>query len=90
MLLDLYPDEEIMTADGFDDGIIGRCESSGRVIYSISKCIDILVHGGMSYDEAFEYFFYNVSGAYMGELTPIWCLDFMFDDNENLKNEKED
>jgi hypothetical protein len=27
----------------------------------------------MSEEEAFEYFYYNVSGAYMGEKTPIFC-----------------
>jgi hypothetical protein len=29
----------------------------------------------MSEDEALEYFDFNVSGAYMGEKTPIWCND---------------
>lgn len=89
ILLDSYPDEEIMTADGFDDAIIGRCEVSGRVIYSVSKCIDILIQGDMSEEDAIEYFYYNVSGAYVGELTPIWCLDSMFIDYEKSEDEKE-
>lgn len=89
ILLDAYPDEKILTADGFDDAIIGRCESSGKVIYSISKCIDILIKDGMSEEDAIEYFYYNVSGAYVGELTPIWCLDSMFNDYENLKDGEE-
>ena len=29
--------------------------------------------------EAQEYFDFNVSGAYMGEKTPIWVDDTMFD-----------
>ena len=29
----------------------------------------------MSEEEASEYFFYNVAGAYVGEKTPIWCQD---------------
>jgi hypothetical protein len=29
--------------------------------------------------DAMEYFTYNVSGAYMGEKTPIWCCD-LFED----------
>jgi hypothetical protein len=29
----------------------------------------------MSEEEAMEYFEYNVSNAYVGEKTPIWCYD---------------
>lgn len=45
-----------------------------RLIYSVSKCLDIL-RLNMSREEAVEYFEFNVSGAYMGEKTPIWCYD---------------
>lgn len=30
----------------------------------------------MSYDEALEYFEFNVLGAYMGEKTPIWVEEY--------------
>lgn len=36
-----------------------------------------MVRDGMSYEEAIEYFDYNVSGAYVGEKTPIWVDDEM-------------
>ena len=78
MILEHFEEEEFLTADGFDDAIIGVCENSGRVIYSCSKCIEILVAEGMSDEDAMEYFYYNVSDAYVGEKTPIWCNDFMF------------
>jgi methyl-accepting chemotaxis protein len=29
----------------------------------------------MNEEDAIEYFEYNVSGAYIGEKTPIWCDD---------------
>jgi hypothetical protein len=29
----------------------------------------------MTEEEAEEFFEFNVSGAYMGEQTPIWCYD---------------
>lgn len=45
-----------------------------RLIYSYTKCIDILTED-MSSDDAREYFEYNVSGACVGEKTPIWCMD---------------
>lgn len=69
-----YPDEEFLRADGFDDAVIGVDSRSRRLIYSVSKCIEILSQE-MSEDEAVEYFYYNVEDAYVGEKTPIWCED---------------
>jgi len=80
-------EQEITTliADGFDDAILGVVtdfNSEPRVAYSKSKCIDILMErDGMDYEEAMEYFDYNVSGAYMGEQTPIWVDDMMFEED---------
>ena len=73
-ILRYYEDEEFLKADGFDEAIIGVDEVEMRLIYSVSKCIEILMRD-MSEEEALEYFSYNVSGAYMGEKTPIWCQD---------------
>jgi hypothetical protein len=75
-IFERYPDEEFLKADGFDAAIIGVDESKMRLIYSVTKCIEILmVDSEMEEDEAREYFDFNVSGAYMGEKTPIWCED---------------
>jgi hypothetical protein len=73
-ILEYYPEDEILKADGFDDAILGYDESSGRLIYSVQKCLDILVED-MSYEDALEHFSFNISGAYVGEKTPIWCVD---------------
>lgn len=70
-----YPDFELLVADGFDDAILGVDERSERVIYSIKKCIDTLIGEGMNTEDAIDYFYYNVEGAYVGEHTPIWCND---------------
>lgn len=75
-LKETYPEDELLIADGFDNCIIGIDESSMRIIYSVSKCISQLVSEGMTLDEAYEHFGYSVSGAYVGEKTPIWCYDF--------------
>ena len=74
-IMEWFPEEEIVLADGFDKAIIGVSNNDMRVIYSKSLCIYILMSQGMDEDEALEYFEYNVSGAYVGEKTPIWCLD---------------
>lgn len=61
--------------DGFDNAVIGFDESSQRIIYSVKKCIEILMID-MCEEEALEYFEYNVQGSYMGDLTPIYCFDY--------------
>ena len=74
LILNQYPDEEFLLADGFNDAILGVDEKEMRLIYSVSKCLDILKLN-MSREEAVEYFEFNVSGAYMSKKTPIWCYD---------------
>jgi hypothetical protein len=76
LLLDLYPEDEFLIADGFDDAVIGVDYGSSRLIYSCKKCLEILVEQEeMTPEDAIEYFQYNVAGAYVGEKTPIWCED---------------
>ena len=77
-IIEHYSDEEFLKADGFDSAIIGVDEPSMRLIYSVKKCIDILVNEGSDYIDAIEHFDYNVRGSYVGEKTPIWCFD-LFD-----------
>ena len=67
--------ETVLKADGFDDAIIGIDEHSMRLVYSVKKCIEILIKNGYSDEEAYEYFDFNVITAYVGEKTPIWCVD---------------
>ncbi len=73
-ILENYPEEEFLKADGFDEAILGVDDTSMRLIYSVSKCILILMRD-MTEEDAIEHFYYNVSGAYVGEQTPIWCND---------------
>jgi hypothetical protein len=71
----------MLKADGFNEAIIGMCSdiatSGERLIYNANKCIDILIRDHeMSEEEAIEYFEFNVSGAYVGENTPIWLYPY--------------
>ena len=70
-----FEEEELLIANGFDDAVIGIEESSMRLIYSVAKCMKILILD-MSEEEALDHFCYNVSGGYVGEKTPIWCYDY--------------
>jgi len=69
-------DEELLKADNFDEAVIGIAKdfSEPRLVYSVSKCLEIL-EKDMSSLDAVEYFTYNVSGACVGDNTPIWCWD---------------
>ena len=76
--MEQYPDEEFLSADGFETAIIGVSE--GKLVYSVQRCIEILmIRDEMTYEDAIEYFDFNVRGAYMGEKTPIWVEDMYFD-----------
>lgn len=73
-IIENYYEYDFLIADGFNDAIIGVDETSMRLIYSVRKCLEIL-HEYLDEEDAIEYFEYNVSGAYVGEQTPIWCYD---------------
>jgi hypothetical protein len=75
LILETYPEEQFLKADGFDDAVIGMEDVSMRLVYSTIECIRILQAEGMTYEEALEHFYYNVRGSYVGEQTPIWVND---------------
>jgi len=77
-----YPDVELLSADGFEDAIIGvaydKTTSTYKLVYSKTKCLEILItRDKMSKEEAEEYFDFNVEGAYVGDATPIYVDDLM-------------
>lgn len=73
-ILEINPDA--LFCDGFDDAIIGIAEriNLGPVVaYSMNKIIELLMErDGMNYEEAIEYFNFNIQGAWLGENTPIF------------------
>ena len=84
-IVEWYADEDLLSADGFEDCVIGvaydKMTSVHRLVYSRAKCISVLVaRDGMTFEEAVEYFDFNVEGAYVGEKTPIFVDDEMFDE----------
>ena len=62
-IVENYPDEEILKADGLDDGIIGIEENSMRLVYSKSKVIEILMSEDMTEEDALEHYYFNIVGA---------------------------
>jgi hypothetical protein len=65
---------DALLADGFEEALVGVCRRFGQnplAAYDYDKCIEILMRD-MSYEEAVEYFEFNVIGAYVGENTPVF------------------
>jgi hypothetical protein len=67
-------DEETLTADGFDAGIVGITEASPlRVVYDYHTCVRVLMAvDGMSEEDALEHMNFNVTGSYVGDHTPVF------------------
>jgi len=77
-IMESYPDEKFIIADGFDAAIIGVDINSMKLIYSVKRAIEILQEDRQPDDEedsAADHFFYNVAHACVGPDTPIWCDD---------------
>jgi len=70
--------QEILSADGFDDAIVGLARRSDLVVvaYSVDKMLKIMVDGGISQEDAREYFEYNIVDAWVGESTPVYIEDY--------------
>jgi hypothetical protein len=68
--------EEALLVDGFNEAIIGVAEriNLGPVAaYNVEKILDILMErDGMNYEDALEYFNYNIIGGWHGEYTPVF------------------
>jgi hypothetical protein len=63
-----------LSEEDFDEAIIGVAERIGEepvVAYDTTKIVEILSRS-MSVDEAYEYFEFNILGAYVGQKTPMF------------------
>lgn len=68
-------DPDLLFVDDFEKAILGvaeRCSSPPVVVYDRTKCIEILMERGATYEEALEYFEFNVAGAWHGDRTPFF------------------
>jgi hypothetical protein len=68
-----------LSEEEFDEAIIGVAERIGDepvVAYDTTKIVAILSRS-MSVDEAYEFFEFNILGAYVGERTPTF-ITFTF------------
>jgi len=72
----------VLKADGFDNAIIGHTSYWNGIpntilVYDAEKCIEILMErDGMDYEEASEFFSFNVAGSWNGDGTPLFVYKY--------------
>jgi hypothetical protein len=70
-----YPEVMVLDPEYFDEAIIGVANriNMTAVCYDEQKVIELLMkHDGMDYDEALEYYQYNILGSWIGDHTPVF------------------
>jgi hypothetical protein len=68
-------EDDFLRVDGFDDCVIGSCEKDHHLVlvYSIDAIVDkIADDDNISYEEAEEYFYYNIAYQRLGPKTPMF------------------
>ena len=69
-----YP--ELRFCEGHDNALIGVAHRFGMeavALYDRAKIIDNLMVQGMTWEEAEEYFGFNIIGSWNGEMTPVFA-----------------
>ena len=85
---------KVVSMDGLEKAIIGRSciwDSSGRqedrLVYSGEKIVAILIaRDNMTPEEALEFIYNEIQGAYVGEQTPCVMWSQFMDDLERDYN----
>lgn len=69
-------DGDLLWADGLLNAVIGiatRADGMRVVCYSIEKIIEVFMkRDGMTEEEAYEFYEFNVACAWVGDKTPIF------------------
>ena len=70
---------EMLQMDGYDDCVVGTVSRFGMspvLCYDLHKVIAKMGADGMTEEEAYEYYNFNMIGAWVGEGTPAFiCLE---------------
>jgi hypothetical protein len=70
----LTEDETVHLPDGMDEAFVGiaRQFNIPFAVYDRQKCIELLMKDMDSFEEAEEYFNFNISSSYLGGGTPAF------------------
>ena len=70
-LMKVLEEEECLTADGFDNALVGfTCGPNMVAVYDVQLMVKVLQEEGMSAEDAVEHLDYNVIGSHVGDKTP--------------------
>ena len=69
--------DNVLLADGMEAAFLGIGYQFTKPVAVSSKkrALEALMKQGMTYEDAVEYFDFNVQGAYVGEQTPVFLDD---------------
>jgi hypothetical protein len=71
-----HEDDDLLWADGLLNAVIGiatRADGLRVVCYSVDKVIETLMkRDGMTEEEAYEFYEFNIACAWVGDKTPIF------------------
>jgi len=76
-LYDMYPDENFITLQGFEDALIGVQDRTMRLVYSKSKIMRQLIRE-MDYETAMLHFDNNIEGKIDTPRMPIIVNDMFY------------
>ena len=73
-ILQDYPESEFikMSEGNFDAAIIGVDKDGERLVYDSTSVVQVLINEGMEEEDAWDYFYFNIECAYVGENTPMF------------------
>lgn len=87
--------DEVVSCEGFDDCIMGIAvgqHNKAVLVYDRDRIIQkLMFKDGMSRDEAIEFFEFNISGAFVGDSTPLYVTSIktIFDHVERIEYDEE-
>ena len=69
-----HPDWDFlrMTEESFNAAIVGVDQDGERLVYDSNAVVQVLINEGMDEEDAWDYFYYNIAGAYVGKNTPLF------------------
>jgi len=67
--------EALLLPENYDNALMGyinQWNAPTVAAYSSEKIVRVLQQDGLSYEDAYEYYEFNIAGAYLGENTPLF------------------
>lgn len=67
--------ETYLLPEEYDDALLGYVDHWNApitAVYSAEKVVENLQTDGLSHEDAWEYFEFNIAGAYVGQNTPLF------------------